>query len=74
MKEPAPGEIKRWIDEHFPEGEPSSPQREFRMLLSMHLHHGVPAVEAIALATNAVRRRHPAFVPQEAEPATDEGE
>jgi hypothetical protein len=67
MREPAPGEINHWIAAHFPEGAPGSPQREFRMLLVMHLHHGVSAEEAIALASESVRRRHPSFVPDTTE-------
>ena len=61
---PGPGAIESWIDANFREGAQGSPQDEFRMLLRMHLYHGLSTADGVALAVNSIRRRHPTFTPQ----------
>jgi hypothetical protein len=58
-------EIGRWINARYLQGEPGSPQREFRMVLNMLLQGGAEEADAVARATASVRSRNPGFVPEE---------
>lgn len=64
LDEPRPGQIADWIDAHYTTGDPGSAQEEFRMILNMHLHHGVLASVAVAMAMESVGSRRPGFIPE----------